>query len=144
MLSDLVKKLYILQDLPFLTGEKRYQEILASRDNVEIRTGIRIKRLLGEESLSGIVTEDRDKKTEEIRLDGLFVAVGHEPQNEAFSEIAKLDEHGYIISGEDCLTETEGIFAAGDCRTKHVRQVSTAAADGAVAALAAVEYIDRG
>ena len=73
-------------------------------------------------------------------MSGLFVAIGQMPDNNSFSSVVKLDEKGYITAGEDCLTETEGIFTAGDCRTKSVRQLTTAAADGAVAALAASAY----
>ena len=142
MLSDLVKKLIILQDLPFLTGEKKYQETLQEKENVEIRTGVSVKELTGESGLDGVVIEDRDGNKERIDLDGLFVAIGHVPQNEAFEEIAPLDSAGYILSDESCLTKTAGVFVAGDCRTKKVRQVVTAASDGAQAALAACDYID--
>lgn len=142
MLSDLVKKLIILQDLPFLTGEKKYQETLQEKENVEIRTGVSVKELTGESGLDGVVIEDKEGNRERIDLDGLFVAIGHVPQNEAFEEIAPLDSAGYILSDESCLTKTAGVFVAGDCRTKKVRQVVTAASDGAQAALAACDYID--
>ena len=73
---------------------------------------------------------------------GLFIAVGQVPDNAAFANLVDLDEKGYIIAGEDLKTRTEGVFAAGDCRTKEVRQLTTAASDGAIAALAAGKYID--
>jgi thioredoxin reductase (NADPH) len=72
----------------------------------------------------------------------MFVAIGQAPENKAFESISALDSYGYIISDENCLTDTEGVFVAGDCRTKRIRQVTTASADGAVAALAACRYID--
>ena len=72
----------------------------------------------------------------------MFVAIGLEPENEIFQSLADLDKAGYIDSGEDCITKTAGIFAAGDCRKKAVRQITTATADGAVAAIAACRYID--
>jgi thioredoxin reductase (NADPH) len=78
----------------------------------------------------------------EIDFDGIFVAIGQAPENEAFKNITALDNYGYIIADENCLTDTEGVFVAGDCRTKRIRQVTTASADGAVAALAACRYID--
>ena len=143
MLSDIVRKLYIFQDLPFLTGEKRYQEALEKKENVEIHTGVRVKALLGENELTGIVTEDAEGRTAEVSLDGMFVAIGHIPQNEAFSELIELDENGYAVGDETALTKTPGIFIAGDCRTKKVRQVTTAASDGAQAALAAADYLDK-
>ena len=77
-----------------------------------------------------------------LALDGMFVAIGQKPENEAFSDITALNDYGYIVADENCLTDTEGVFVAGDCRTKKIRQVTTAAADGAVAALAACRYID--
>ena len=73
----------------------------------------------------------------------MFLAVGLVPQNEPFANLLALDERGYAASGEDMLTKTPGVFVAGDCRTKRIRQVATAAADGAVAALAACDYLDR-
>ena len=143
MLSDLVKKLYILQDLPFLTGEKKYQDILNEKDNVEIITGVKITQLLGTDALNGLVIENTAGISRRIELDGLFVAIGHVPQNEAFKALADLDSAGYAIADETLKTKTPGLFVAGDCRTKKVRQVVTAASDGAQAALAAVEYLDR-
>ena len=95
------------------------------------------------EKLCGI--EVTDKLTGEVRtldVDGLFIAIGQQPANEAFADVAALDGSGYLIAGEDCKTKTQGIFVAGDCRTKEVRQLTTAASDGAVAALAACKYID--
>ena len=74
---------------------------------------------------------------------GMFVAIGQQPENEAFAALSKLDRAGYIISDENCCTDTDGIFVAGDCRTKAIRQVVTATADGASAALAACRYLDR-
>ena len=74
-------------------------------------------------------------------MDGAFLAVGLVPENEAFAHLAKLDDRGYFAATEDCLTATEGVFVAGDCRAKQIRQVTTAAADGAVAAMAACRYL---
>ena len=84
---------------------------------------------------------DTDERTT-LAVDGMFVAIGLVPQNEAFSNVLTLDERGYACASEDCLTSTDGIFVAGDCRSKAIRQVTTAAADGAVAALAACDYIN--
>ena len=98
---------------------------------------------LASEKLVGI--EVTDKFTGEVRtikVDGLFIAIGQQPANEAFADVAALDPAGYLVAGEDCKTRTQGIFVAGDCRTKEVRQLTTAASDGAVAALAACKYID--
>ena len=92
--------------------------------------------------LESIETIDTDGKERILNVDGLFVAIGKTPQNAAFADLLNLDEAGYIIAGEDCHTNIEGIFVAGDNRTKSVRQLVTAVSDGAVAATEAVKFID--
>ncbi|MBP9988728.1 MAG: FAD-dependent oxidoreductase [Ruminococcus sp.] len=144
LLSELAKKVYVVQNLDFLTGEKKLCEQLEKKDNVEIILGSIVAGYIGENELAGIkIQKSADGSEKEISLDGLFLAVGLEPQNEPFENNVRLDERGYVQSGEDCLTDCDGIFAAGDCRQKRIRQVTTAAADGAVAALAACDYIDK-
>ena len=143
LLSDLAKKVYVIQNLDFLTGEKKLCEQLEAKDNVEIILGTVLDAYKGESELEGVVIKNvASGDTAEIALDGLFLAVGLVPQNEAFADVIALDERGYASADESCTTETKGIFVAGDCRTKRIRQVTTAAADGAVAALAACDYID--
>ena len=80
-------------------------------------------------------------ETRELKVDGAFLAVGLMPENEPFAALADLNDWGYFDSGEDCTTKTPGLFVAGDCRSKRIRQVTTAAADGAVAAMAACRYL---
>lgn len=143
LLSDLAKKVYVIQNLDFLTGEKKLCEQLEAKDNVEIILGTVLDAYKGESELEGVVIKNvASGDTAEIALDGLFLAVGLVPQNEAFADVIALNERGYASADESCTTETKGIFVAGDCRTKRIRQVTTAAADGAVAALAACDYID--
>ena len=99
--------------------------------------------IVGDDELSGVKVHDKVSGEDKlIEVDGLFIAIGQMPENTAFAPLITLDGAGYIMAGEDCKTNVEGIFAAGDCRTKAVRQLTTAAADGAVAALAACAYID--
>ncbi len=141
LLSELAEKVYIFQNLSTLTGEMKLREQLEAKENVEICCSVTVKALLGEEVLEG-VTLAEENGSREVKLDGLFVAIGLIPQNEAFAEVLNLDDRGYAISDESCTTGTPGIFVAGDCRTKKIRQVATAAADGAVAALAACDYVD--
>ena len=141
MLAELVKKLYILQDLPYLTAEQKMQERLREKSNVEVLTGVKVEGFLGEEELAGVVVE-QGGKTIQLPVDGLFVAVGTVPQNEAFAGLVELNDSGYVVARDNVRTGTAGVFVAGDCRVKGVRQVVTAAADGAEAALAAVAYID--
>ena len=144
LLSDLSEKVYVIQNLPFLTGEAKLAELVNDKNNIEVITGMTVKSLIGDSQFEGIVIaseNEADFKT--LTLDGMFIAIGLEPQNAAFSEVIELDSNGYAKSGEDCTTRTEGIFVAGDCRTKRVRQVTTAVSDGSAAAVAACAYIDR-
>lgn len=144
LLAGKCSEVVMLQDLPEFTGEKKLQELLFSKANVSARTGVKIVDLGMDEhvQLNAVTVEKADGTRETIPCDGLFVAIGLIPENEAFREVAKLDENGYFASPETCETGTPGIFAAGDCRAKSVRQLTTAAADGSVAALAACRYVD--
>lgn len=142
LLSDICKKVYVLQNLDYLTGERKLIEILETKNNVEFKTGVEVKALLGDGELSGAVIKRADGDEEEIALDGLFVAIGLEPKNAVFYDVAALSD-GYFDSGENCFTKTAGVFAAGDCRKKTIRQITTAVADGAAASLAACRYIDN-
>ena len=143
LLSDLAKKIYVVQNLDYFTGEDKLVEQLKTKQNVEIILGNVVDRLLGENELEGIAIKNAAGEVAELKLDGMFVAIGLIPQNEPFSSLIKLNDWGYVDATENCLTGTDGIFVAGDCRSKKIRQVATAAADGAVAALAACDYIDR-
>ncbi len=144
LLADLAKKVTVVQNLDFLTGEKKLQDKLATKSNVEVILGTVVDGFIGGDSLEGIrIRKEGDGTVSDLLVDGVFVAIGLVPQNEVFAGLVPLDGRGYIISGEDCLTGTAGVFAAGDCRTKAIRQVTTAVADGAVAALAACAYADN-
>ena len=144
LLSGKCAKVIMLQDLPEFTGEKKLQEILFARENVEKRTGVKIIGLeTADGELRGVTVEPREGgPAETVACDGLFVAIGLIPENEAFRDLAALNSYGYFDSGEQCTTKTPGIYVAGDCRIKSVRQLTTAAGDGAAAALAACRYID--
>lgn len=144
LLSDLAEKVYVIQNLDFLTGEEKLAEKLRTKENVQIILGSVVEKLIGEKELEGIIIKDTvTNESTSLSLDGMFVAIGLVPQNSAFKDNVCLDERGYVISDERCTTNTAGIFTAGDCRTKTVRQVITAASDGATAALAACDYIDN-
>ena len=144
MMSEYCTKVTICQNLDFLTGEKNLQDILAQRDNVEVILGVTVDRLEGETELSAVVL-NRTATGEKIivKPDGLFIAVGQAPENEPFKSVCDLDGYGYIVSDESCTTRTPGVYAAGDCRTKSIRQIVTATGDGAVAALAACRYLEQ-
>lgn len=142
LLCENAAKVTVIQNLPYLTGEERLQEKLRANEKAEIILGSTVKEVLGQNEVQGVVIET-DGKERTLSIDGLFVAIGLIPQNEPFASLIALNDYGYADSEEDCKTKTDGIFVAGDCRKKKVRQVTTATADGAVAALAACEYIDR-
>lgn len=143
LLSDLAKKVYVIQNLDFFTGEQKLVEKLKEKDNVEIILGNTVEKIIGDTELRGIVIKNEsNSESKELELDGMFVAIGLVPQNDVFKGLVELDERGYIVADETCLTSAKGIFVAGDCRTKSVRQVITAAGDGAVAALAAGTFAD--
>lgn len=142
LLADLAAQVWVVQNLAFLTGEQALQDQLAARDNVTVLTERVVDSLIGEDELTGIrIRQTETGAVEELALDGLFVAIGLVPQNAAFSDTVPLDAGGYVEADESCLTAAPGVFVAGDCRRKRIRQVTTAAADGAVAALAACDYL---
>ena len=143
-LSELCTSVTIVQNLPMLTGDPVLQEKITKLENVSVICDATVDALLGEKKLTGIrILRGAEKTPEVLSVTGMFVAIGQQPENEAFASLSKLDQAGYIISDENCGTDTDGIFVAGDCRTKAIRQVVTATADGASAALAACRYLDR-
>ena len=143
MLSELCKKVTLVQNLSFFTGEKKLLNQLEKKDNVEFITSSVVCGLDGENTLSAIKIKNTETNEETtLSVDGIFVAIGQVPENEPFRSVASLDEYGYIVSGEECESGTQGVFVAGDCRTKLVRQIATAVSDGAVAAVNACRYID--
>ncbi|MDD6273569.1 MAG: FAD-dependent oxidoreductase [Clostridiaceae bacterium] len=143
LLAETCSKVTIVQNLPFLTGEQSLQVVLATRKNIEVILGTVVTGLTGESELTGLeLRKEESGETSTFSVDGMFVAIGLEPVNEAFRDVAALDERGYFDTDEACVTKTPGVFVAGDCRRKGVRQITTAIADGATAALAACRYLD--
>ena len=144
LLSEVCKKVTVVQNLAGFTGEKKLADAFMEKENT---AAVFNTVVTGYESENGQLCglKLRNEATGEesrIRVDGAFLAVGLMPENDAFAHLAQLNNWGYFASGEDCLTETQGVFVAGDCRSKAIRQVVTASADGAVAAMAACRYIE--
>lgn len=142
LLSETCKTVTMVQNLAFLTGEETLKEKLAARENVRVIYNSVVTGLEGTDTLTGVRirnTESGEEST--LPAAGLFVAIGLLPDTAAFKNALTLNDYGYVQADESCRTNLPGVFTAGDCRTKAIRQVSTAAADGAVAALAAVRYI---
>lgn len=144
VLSGLAEKVYLIHRRDTFRGEESNVKRIQGKANVEILLNQIPTAFLGEDRITGLEIQDKvTGEKQNLKLDGVFVAIGQMPDNGAFRKKIQLDDKGYVEAGEDCLTKSEGVFVAGDCRTKKVRQLATAVADGAVAALAAVEYINQ-
>lgn len=143
VLSGIAEKVYLVHRRDEFRGEEANIRLLRDKENVEFVLDSVPEKLEGEKVVSGLVV--KNVKTGDLRtlpVQGVFVAIGQMPDNKAFEKVADIDRTGYVIGGEDCRTSGSGIFVAGDCRTKKVRQLATASADGAIAALAAIEHIN--
>lgn len=142
-LSDLAEKVYLIHRRDSFRGEETAVRRLTEKDNVELICNAVVTRLIFDKRLRAIEVENKlDGSVRTLELNGLFVAVGRVPENNSFADLVKLDGAGYVVAGEDCHTSCAGIFVAGDNRTKTLRQLVTAAADGAMAATEAVKYIN--
>ena len=141
LLSEKCSKVYLIHRRDSFRGEAALVEVLRRKSNVEFVLEASITALEGENELTAITVNQKGAERR-IPVQGLFVAIGHAPDNGIFSELIELDRAGYAASGEDCLTRSAGTFVAGDCRAKSVHQLTTAVADGSVAALAACSWLD--
>lgn len=143
LLSEVCSHVTVVQNLADFTGEKKLADALLEKENVTVYFSTLVDGYLSDgEELTGLrLRNDITGEITEISVDGAFLAVGLMPENEPFAGFAALNDWGYFESGENCTTNTEGLFVAGDCRSKRIRQVTTAAADGAVAAMAACRYL---
>ena len=143
MLSDICNKVYLCMLFDKFFADQTLVERLSAKDNIIVTKEITLKEFIHTEELKGLKFENT--KTQEpfnIDVDACFIAIGQVPNNERYQNLVDLDEKGYILS-TDTTTKTEGIYVAGDCRTKQVRQLTTAVGDGAVAAMKAVNYINN-
>lgn len=141
LLSEGCEKVTLVQNLDYFTGEQKLIDALKEKPNVEFITGHVVTGIVGDKELMGIRISGEDGE-KVLDVEGMFVAIGLVPQNDFASDLVSLDNRGYVPSAEDTVTDCEGIFVAGDCRSKRIRQIATAVADGATAALAAIRYID--
>ncbi len=142
-LSQYCNKVYVCTLFDKFFGEKSVEKAMLGRSNIEIVHNCQLTRVSGDGELQkanfvNLLTKDEFS----LNIQGLFIAIGHVPHNDDFKNLVNLDSQGYIQSNELCETNTEGIFVAGDCRQKTFRQVSTACADGTIAALSAIKYLE--
>ncbi len=142
LLSSYCKKVYIYTLFDKFFGDRAHVKALMSKENIEWRPQTSVTDFIGDDELKAIEYKDKDGNICTHELPAVFVAIGQVPDNKAFANLVDLDQMGYIISDENCKTKTEGVYVAGDCRTKGVRQVVTAVADGGVAATNATLYIE--
>lgn len=140
-LSDICKKVYVIQIIDKLTAESTLVEKLKEKENVEIILNAKVTELIGEDNLQAIKVNALDD-VKEIRLDGMFISIGLTPQSDFVKELLPINKYGYIESN-NCVTEKDGIFVAGDCRDKQIRQLTVATSDGTTAALNAIEYLNK-
>lgn len=141
LLSKICQKVYVIHRRDTMRATKIYHDPLMKEKNIEFKWNSQVDKLLYDEKIKGVVLKNKDGSTQEINLDGLFVSIGRNPATELFRDQLELDSSGYIVADESTKTNLPGVFAIGDVRTKAVRQIVTAAADGAVAAYFAEEFI---
>ena len=143
MLAERCFQVTVVQNLAFLTGEEKLAEKLFSMDNVDFIYSSVVEALEGEGELERVILHNTERgESVPLDVDGVFVAIGQIPENGPFAKVAKLAVNGYFDSGENCTTMTPGVFVAGDCRQKNVRQITTATGDAAVAAVSACRWLD--
>lgn len=141
-LSGIARSVTLIHRRDALRAQGSYVQAARERENVVFALESQVKELLGETLLTAVRVQGREG-TRELPVEGLFIEVGQEPDNGTFASLAQLDSQGYFAAGEDCRTQTPGVFVAGDCRRKELRQLTTAAADGSVAATAACRWLDQ-
>jgi thioredoxin reductase (NADPH) len=140
-LASFASKVYLIHRRDAFRAEQAMIDKIMAEGKIETVTPAEIASLNGENRLESVTVKKASGETAELAIDGLFIAIGHAPAAGAFATLVKLDEGGYVVAGEDCKTSCPGIYTAGDCRTKTVRQLTTACGDGAVAALASAEHV---
>lgn len=141
-LARFCEKVYLIHRRDELRAAKILQDELFGLPNVEVIWDSVVQEIQGEDKVNNLrVKNIKENKVSDLNVDGIFVAIGIHPTTESFADIVECDENGYVIAGEDCATNVPGIFVAGDCRKKRLRQIVTSVADGANAVTAAQDYL---
>ena len=141
-LTDICKKVYLIHRRDTFRGEEATLNKLKEKDNITFIYNSNVTKLNANDVLESIIVTDKEGNKKELEVSAIFIAVGRIPENQNFAKIIKLDEKGYVIAKENCHTNRRGIFVAGDARSKDLRQLVTATADGAVAATESIKYIN--
>lgn len=143
-LSNFCETVYLCTLFDRFFGEEVLVKSILEKSNIEITHNISLERLDGDDELESVTFVDTVTKNEvKFEVSGLFIAIGQVPHNDFLKDILELDNNGYIVADENCQTSVPGIFAAGDCRQKSLRQLTTAVGDAAIAASMALKYINR-
>ena len=141
-LSDICKKVYVIQNLSDLTSESILSEKLKAKENVDITYNAVVKELIGEDELKQIkIVEGEEGKERTIDVDGMFISIGLVPATDFVKDSVDLNKYNYIDATEDCNTNLDGVFVAGDVRNKAYHQITTSTSDGTVAALEVIKYL---
>lgn len=142
-LAEICSKVHLLTLFDKLFCDKELTDRIIANEKIEWEKNVSVTDILGTDKVEGVSYSDEYGGITYLDTSAVFIAIGQEPHNEPFANIVNLDERGYIIAGEDCKTSCDGVFTAGDCRTKKVRQCTTAVGDGAVAGFNAAMYVDK-
>lgn len=142
-LTDICKKVYLILRKNNFRAEASLVSKLKEKKNIEFIYNSNITKINGSDSLESIEYIDDKKQKYDLKVSALFIAIGRVPQNEIFKNIIEIDDDGYILSDENCHTNIDGIYVAGDCRKKDLRQLVTATSDGAIAAIEAINYLNN-
>lgn len=142
-LADICDKVYLLTLFDRLFCDDTLTKRIIANGKIEWVRNVSVKDIVGNDAVSGVAYQDNDGAITYLDVDGVFIAIGQVPNNADFANLVELDERGYVVAGEDCKTSCQGVFVAGDCRTKSIRQCSTAVGDGAVAGFSASQYVDN-
>ncbi|MBR2975146.1 MAG: FAD-dependent oxidoreductase [Clostridia bacterium] len=141
-LADMASEVHLLTLTDKLMGDGKLQQRIANSDKIVWHQNVNLYDIVGQSKVEGVMLRHQDGSEERLPVDALFVAIGQVPDNGKFAHLVDLDRQGYVVADESCTTKTAGLFVAGDCRTKAVRQLTTAVGDGATAATQAVNYIN--
>ncbi|MBQ2640173.1 MAG: thioredoxin-disulfide reductase [Bacilli bacterium] len=140
-LSNIVNKVYLIHRRDSFRGEEKYLEEVKSKDNIELVLNSNVSKINGEDTLESIEIKDKDNNIKNIKVNGLFIAIGQDPNNKVFEDVIDLDSNGYIKSSDGVHTNIDNIYVAGDNRVKSLRQLTTAVSDGSIAATTAINEI---
>lgn len=141
-LSDLAEKVYLIHRRDEFRGDEANIARVKECKNIEMVLSANVKEILGEDKVSGLEVELKDGERKTIEVNGVFFAIGYQPQADEFADSVELDKEGYIETKDGVHTSTEGIYVAGDARKKELKQLVTAASDGAIAASVAVKEME--